>query len=284
VQNTKDYLCQHRKLESMLSEVYNNITKNLQINHVSYSKFFHNDYMVFRLVNNSDFLEDYLLNIDSDTIYFKEFIAKETFNNNEYYFFSWPDVPETKSMYINYQHQNWNAINIAKINSDNLEIWSVGSISLMRNFFELAKDSSYRKKILISLIYLNNEVEKNISFRDIKNILPQYSKAIDIPEKLESAIAKIKTENNNIKSLLKCYYPKGIEVKSINGLIKLTNSELAILSLLAKGFQAKQIQQKMNISTKTVEYHKANIKTKTGYYLNSDLIELFNNQIVDYLS
>ncbi|MGC4097052.1 MAG: response regulator transcription factor [Nitrospira sp.] len=52
----------------------------------------------------------------------------------------------------------------------------------------------------------------------------------------------------------------------------LTERQRQILVLLANGCSIKHIAKELNISTKTVEFHKANITHKLGVHTTSDLI------------
>lgn len=53
----------------------------------------------------------------------------------------------------------------------------------------------------------------------------------------------------------------------------LTDREREILMLLAEGRARKHIAEQLNISMKTVEYHKANLTRKLGVHTTSDLIK-----------
>ena len=53
----------------------------------------------------------------------------------------------------------------------------------------------------------------------------------------------------------------------------LTDRQREILILLAEGQTAKQIAQQLNISIKTVEFHKANIARRIGTHTTPDLIK-----------
>ena len=53
----------------------------------------------------------------------------------------------------------------------------------------------------------------------------------------------------------------------------LTGRQREILVLLAQGQSARRIAQQLNISMKTVEFHKANITRKLGVHTTSDLIK-----------
>src|SRR5690348_4062743 len=53
----------------------------------------------------------------------------------------------------------------------------------------------------------------------------------------------------------------------------LTSRQREILVLLAEGNTARHIAQQLNISMKTVEFHKANITRKVGVHTTSDLIK-----------
>ena len=54
----------------------------------------------------------------------------------------------------------------------------------------------------------------------------------------------------------------------------LTDRQREILVLLSRGSTARHIAQQLNISMKTVEFHKANITRKLGVHTTSDLIAL----------
>lgn len=53
----------------------------------------------------------------------------------------------------------------------------------------------------------------------------------------------------------------------------LTDRQREILFLLAQGETSKKIAQQLNISIKTVEFHKANITRKVGVHTTADLIK-----------
>jgi DNA-binding CsgD family transcriptional regulator len=53
----------------------------------------------------------------------------------------------------------------------------------------------------------------------------------------------------------------------------LTNREREVLILLSQGGSAKKIAEQLNISIKTVEFHRANITRKLGVHTTSDLIK-----------
>lgn len=54
---------------------------------------------------------------------------------------------------------------------------------------------------------------------------------------------------------------------------ELTGREREILLLLTEGQSNRQIAQQLNISTKTVEYHKANLTRKLGVHTTADLVK-----------
>ena len=53
----------------------------------------------------------------------------------------------------------------------------------------------------------------------------------------------------------------------------LTDRQREILVLLSQGGTSKKIAQQLNISIKTVEFHKANITRKVGVHTTADLIK-----------
>jgi DNA-binding NarL/FixJ family response regulator len=52
---------------------------------------------------------------------------------------------------------------------------------------------------------------------------------------------------------------------------RLTDRQVEVLRLLASGYAAKEIARSLNVSLKTVEFHKANITKKLGLKTASDL-------------
>lgn len=95
------------------------------------------------------------------------------------------------------------------------------------------------------------------------------------PEELQKAIKSISFGEFYVGSKMRQYIIGSFveEIKSQNPAEKagLTDSEQAILALIADGFSTKQIAAKKYISPRTVECHKRNIKSKLNAFSNADL-------------
>lgn len=75
--------------------------------------------------------------------------------------------------------------------------------------------------------------------------------------------------NTEVREAMECQWsrPEGFTTN-------LTDRQRQILSLLANGSSTKNIAKDLNISMKTVEFHKANITRKLGVRTTSDLIRV----------
>jgi DNA-binding NarL/FixJ family response regulator len=75
--------------------------------------------------------------------------------------------------------------------------------------------------------------------------------------------------NMDVREAMECQWsrPEGFTTN-------LTDRQRQILSLLANGSSTKNIAKDLNISMKTVEFHKANITRKLGVRTTSDLIRV----------
>jgi DNA-binding NarL/FixJ family response regulator len=89
------------------------------------------------------------------------------------------------------------------------------------------------------------------------------------PEELIAAIELVKTnkglflsETISPETLRKCF--SGAVTSKNCKPYNLTDREIEIISLLAKGLQSKEIASQLSIQTNTVESHKENIKQKLG--------------------
>jgi DNA-binding NarL/FixJ family response regulator len=60
--------------------------------------------------------------------------------------------------------------------------------------------------------------------------------------------------------------------EGVESVTRLSNRELDVFSGIGQGLTSKEIAQGLNLSTKTVETYRANIKTKLGIERNGDLV------------
>lgn len=76
-------------------------------------------------------------------------------------------------------------------------------------------------------------------------------------------------DENIVELILSSYEQK----KTLDAPSYLSNREIEIYILLKRGYRNKQISRKLNLSVKTIETHKENIKRKLGKKHCSDLID-----------
>lgn len=69
------------------------------------------------------------------------------------------------------------------------------------------------------------------------------------------------------------YNPASNEISQIQS--QLSNREIEILKLIARGLTSKRIAMYLNVTLKTIEYHRRNIRTKLDIHDNSELISYF---------
>lgn len=274
----REYLDYNRNSSQLLSQVYKNISNHLGCDDFLYGKCYYNRHLNYFSAKNSNFVAEYLAKINTETSYFEQFLGVEAIGADTYYFILWPKKPTNESMHIHKKHGIWHGFNIIKFNDDSIEVFSPTFVNLRIDFYQLCYDRKFRKKALLSAIYYSNELNTIVPQCE-EQILPRFSERLSISKQLEQELLNNISGNKDILPLIEAYYPKGICVKSANGMVRLTHAEISVLELLSKAYSAKQIQEKLNISVKTVEFHKSNIKNKTGYNLISDLVSIYNDQL-----
>lgn len=99
----------------------------------------------------------------------------------------------------------------------------------------------------------------------------------DVSDELHAAINTVMTNrrfvssklNVDVREAMECQWsrPEGYTTN-------LTERQRQILTMLANGSSTKTISKELNISMKTVEFHKANITRKLGVHTTADLIRV----------
>jgi len=247
------------------------LTEYLGVNNFGYLKIYKNS-QYFYLSNDLELTKDYLFNVHSSNIFFKETLYKNTHDSNIYYVL-WPEKPENFSMNLYMKHNYWDGLTVLKVNENDIEMWWFAS-KKENNCAQLF----YKKKIDVLLNFINyfNYEAQNI-IQTNHNHLALYKSGFDF--NLPNNDEKYAQEQANIKAFLNQLYPKGLIIKSKNGVIKLTHMEINCMRLLVKCNSAKEIAKQLNISNRTVEGHIDHIRKKTGYNLKTDIIKVFNDQV-----
>ncbi len=99
----------------------------------------------------------------------------------------------------------------------------------------------------------------------------------DASDELHSAIQSVMANRRFVSSKLDTEVREAMECqwsRPEGYTTDLTERQRQILSMLANGFSTKKIAKELNISMKTVEFHKANITRKLGVRTTSDLIRV----------
>jgi DNA-binding CsgD family transcriptional regulator len=272
-----EYFIYHKNSLMKLEQTYKNICNQLGVEQFGYTRVYFNSSHFF-IGDNNELIVDLINNVKSDNIYFKQFAGKENFNGKVYYYTIWPDLPSSISMDYYVKHNYWNGMTVSTQNADSIDAWWVASNSLNLSINHIYQQESFRKKLLISIDYFNKQKDTLLEPFDIK-YMPKYIEGFDFDLPFNPEINSIENFKYEKEQLLKCYYPKGITIKSKNGVANLSKAQILVLGFLAQGYSAKEIASTLGNSAKTIEYHKEKVKLKTGYNLTSDLVKLYNNQL-----
>jgi DNA-binding NarL/FixJ family response regulator len=124
------------------------------------------------------------------------------------------------------------------------------------------------KIVAISMFGQEDNLEKMINAGARGFLLKNIGRA-----ELEIAIQQVSMGNNYYSSeLLPWFTHKFIDKKKSKDNTSLTDRELDILKLIAKGMTSKEIADQLYLSKRTVEGHKANMIAKTGSKNAIDLL------------
>lgn len=99
----------------------------------------------------------------------------------------------------------------------------------------------------------------------------------DASDELHAAVKSVMTNRRFVSSKLDMEVREAMECqwsRPEGYTTNLTERQRQILSMLANGSSTKKIAKELNISMKTVEFHKANITRKLGVRTTSDLIRV----------
>lgn len=256
-----------------ITPIIKNLCKPLSsvgIEHFGYLKIFKDSTYIY-LSNNEDITKEYLQTVESSNIFFDKFI-QNTVNNTNKYHILWPDAALNHSMEIYLKNRYWNGSSMIQFNKDNVEIWWFAADLTNTEI----KDFYIRNTGLLEAFtnYFTYQIQNQL--RITPKTLAKYCKGFDFSL---TSLEKIENEKQITNQLITKLLPKGLMIHTRNGIVKITKREIECLRLLDRGYTADQISSYLNISNKTVCQHKENIKHKTGYYLRSDLINLYRDQI-----
>jgi DNA-binding CsgD family transcriptional regulator len=265
--------CQYYETyKDQLKDLCKPLEESLGINHFGYLRVYYEDAKYFYTSTCETLTKIYLMNVESSDIFFDKFLVND-FDNSPYKLILWPLKPQNKSMEIYLDHNYWNGITIANFDHPQyIELWWFATHPNNKSIIDFTL--KYHNFLINLVISLNNKMSRFINIKDDELALYNKGFSFNIPDENNSS-----TEHQKIKAFLKEFTKHGIEIKSKNGIVKLTNSQIESLGYLAQGMSSKQIASVLNNSSRTIESHIKAIREKTGYNLKSDLTKLFNEQI-----
>jgi DNA-binding CsgD family transcriptional regulator len=272
----EEYLTYHKNSALKLEETYKNICTQLAIEQFGYLRVYKDSKYIF-VSSDVKSVNDHVVEVGSANIYYQSFLGSGNICGEKCYFNIWPEIPETHSMQV-FAKNCWNGFHAVLPNDGYVEIWYGASSPLNASINSLYQQENFRQKFLISVDYFNKQKALLLDQFDEK-YMPQFSEGFDFGLPIEDEICKVENFHKERDNLLKCYYPKGISIKSKNGISKLTATEILILGFLAQGYSSKQVASIIGNSPKTIEFHKEHLRLKTGYNIKSDLIKMYNDQI-----
>lgn len=131
----------------------------------------------------------------------------------------------------------------------------------------------------IKIIMLSSEVSET-SVNQLLDIgVEGYLSKLASKEDIKNAIIAVLDGNNyfgqNIAQIIYNIYIAKTKNKSnaIQNEISITDREIEVITLLCDGYSAKEIGNKLYLSSRTVESHKANIMSKLGFKNTAELIK-----------
>lgn len=267
------------EVKNKLNGIYRKILSELNVDNFGYLKIYKNNCGYFYLNSDDEVSKQYIENVDTSNVFFKEFLDKKHLFNKDFYYILWPKVPLNLSMDIYIKNNYWNGLSILAQNEDSLEIWWVATNPNNERITDLYSQESFRRRFLILVDYFNKHLNQILSVSNVQIIMGKYDK-FDFSLSYKEIDQRLAEEYVKRELLIRKLYPKGILIQSRgNRIVKLTPIQIKILGLLSLNYQAQEISRVLGNASKTVEHHKAAIRNKTGYSLTSDLVELYNQQI-----
>lgn len=117
-------------------------------------------------------------------------------------------------------------------------------------------------KILILSMHINNQILSDALEADINGYLLKSTDKADILNGIRAIMNGQQVFSDPISNLMKKSFLNRGSQDNKKGNNKLTTREREILELIVKGFTSKEIAQKLYISPRTVDTHRANLMEK----------------------
>lgn len=232
-----------------------------------------NDGSYYQIINDMQCLKQFVAHVDHSHIFCERNVTN--YFDKEYNFTLWPKIPACNAMKMYHQYNMRDGITVSKRSSNYTQLyWFTDDLNRIdgHKFFIRNKPlllefirffDSYKKLLLVPESSINSKQELfKFSQGFIKEIL--------ISEYTQQ-------ESCFIKSFFSDLNLHHISIKLDPKKATLSCREIEVLSMICKGYTAKIIAQRLDISAKTVEFHIGRMKQKTGLYFKTDLIQLYES-------
>ncbi len=129
--------------------------------------------------------------------------------------------------------------------------------------------------IQAKIIFLTMHTETNYARRALAKGASGYVLKHSVSNELLFAIQQALAGRTFVTSTVaaRIEHTRGAEGASLNALEELTARQREVLQLLAEGHSAKQISSILNLSRRTVEYHKYHLMEVLGFHKSPELIQ-----------
>ncbi len=130
----------------------------------------------------------------------------------------------------------------------------------------------------IKIMMLSSEVEPEIIYEILEIGVEGYLSKLAVKEDLATAIQNVMIGNHfygqDISVIIyDAYIAKQNNPNKPHEKVAFTEREMEIIELLCEGMIVKEIAQKLNISKRTVDNHKAKIMSKLGFHSTVELVK-----------
>jgi DNA-binding CsgD family transcriptional regulator len=231
-----------------------------------------NDSQYYTIIEDLECLTKFVTHVKKSTIFCDRNVTNHF--DGEYNFTLWPQVPKSLAMEVYNQYNIWNGITISRINDYYTELyWFTGSITETN----LNKFFIRNKLLLLEFIHYFDTLKETlfIPTSNTQQDLFKFSKGFN------TNIAKPSEYLKNESPLIKKFFNTISSVFQQNELlyknINLSLREIEILSIIGKGYTAKNAAKKLNISIKTAQHHIEHIKQKTNLHYRAELVQLYQD-------
>ena len=273
VVDNKDALIYFQNIGASLKDDIKLLKTYLGVCEFGYLKmFFDNKY--FYVSSDTEMIDAYVKCVTSTAVFYGKTISA----NNGYLVLPWPKSPAHLWMDVYAKHEYYNGLTILHRNNNCIDLFWFSSKGDNNPAYDF-----YVSNGNVFLVFMQHWLGKNKkkSGLDAPKVLATFVDGADFSNIDKIELDK-KAEEEHVKKFLKLIRLNGVDIHTLKGDVYLTRRESECLRLLSKGNTSKEVSSLLDISCRTVEEHVNNIRSKTGYLYKSDLVKLYQEQIVDF--